>query len=194
MCLVNFACTHRFRIYVVTENDNEMVNIKPSTSFTMRKETPVGGSCDSIFEILDDPSIDCSKWRRETPVEKGYNSEIVEITPSTSFTMRKETPAGGSCDSICKMLDDSSSNCSKWRRETPVEKEYNSEIVKIKPSTSFTIRKETPAGESCYSICEMLDDPSNDCSNWHRETPIEEEYIPAVTENNKLQTICGTSL
>ena len=60
--------------------------------------------------------------------------------------------------------------------------------IYIKPSTSFTIRKETPAGDSCYSICEM-DDPSNDCSKWRRETPIEEEHIPAITES---QTICET--
>jgi len=64
----------------------------------------------------------------------------------------------------------------------------------IKPSTSFTIRKETPAGESCYSICEMLEDPSNDCSKWRRETPIEEEYIPAVTEKDELKTICEITL
>ena len=54
------------------------------------------------------------------------------------------------------------------------------------------MRKETPAGESCYSICEMLDDPSNDCSKWRRETPVEEECTPSVTEKDELQTICET--
>jgi len=68
------------------------------------------------------------------------------------------------------------------------------EMDGIKPSPSFTIRKETPTVGSCYSISEMLDDPSNDCSKWRRETPIEEEFIPAVTEKDELETICETVL
>ena len=71
---------------------------------------------------------------------------------------------------------------------------HENEMDGIKPSTSFTMRRETPAGDSCYSICKMLDDPSNDCSKWRRETPVEEEFIPAVTEKDKLQTICETVL
>ena len=70
--------------------------------------------------------------------------------------------------------------------------EHDNEMDRIKPSTSFTIRKETPTGESCYSISEILDDPSNDCSKWRRETPIEEHHISAVTEKDELQTVCET--
>ena len=44
------------------------------------------------------------------------------------------------------------------------------EMAEIQPSTSFTIRKGTPAEMSCDSI---VDDLDSDCSMWHRETPIE---------------------
>ena len=59
--------------------------------------------------------------------------------------------------------------------------EYDDEMFEIKPSTSYSMRKETPDNISDTSI----DNAENNYSDWRRETPLEELGTTATAIGNE---------